>query len=405
MNRLIIIGNGFDLAHNLKTRYSDFIDFLWKKEAEKIYQNLDKPIYDSELIRINIKNNESRSYKLHSVTMKKDINNYFEFKKEIEEHEKINVIAKNKFLKLISEERIKNWVDIENEYYSILINILKIGGKAFSFKNLPFDNQYSIKKLNEEFQQVINFFIEYLSSINLDVSEINQIKKHFNSQFNFDDFSEEILSKIRNGIEKDFDKKINFQNDRFDKSFLETIKQKHLKKISSKEFINSIPDRIMVLNFNYTKTPELYIKDLINAEIVYIHGELNNEENPIIFGFGDEMDDEYNEIEKLNNNDFLKNIKSINYLRTDNYKKLLRFIEADIFQVFIMGHSCGNSDRTMLNTIFEHDNCGSIKYFYYKPTEDSDDYIEKIQNISRSFSSKIKMRDRIVNKKFSTSLT
>ena len=92
-------------------------------------------------------------------------------------------------------------------------------------------------------------------------------------------------------------------------------------------------------------------------------------------------------------------------MRTDNYKKLLRFIEADIFQVFIMGHSCGNSDRTMLNTIFEHDNCGSIKVFYYKPSEDSDDYIEKIQNISRSFSSKIKMRDRIVNKKFSTSLT
>lgn len=161
----------------------------------------------------------------------------------------------------------------------------------------------------------------------------------------------------------------------------------------------------MVLNFNYTKTPELYIKDLINAEIVYIHGELNNEENPIIFGFGDEMDDDYNEIEKINNNEFLNYIKSINYLRTDNYKKLLRFIEADIFQVFIMGHSCGNSDRTMLNTIFEHDNCGSIKYFYYKPSKDSDDYIEKIQNISRSFSSKIKMRDRIVNKKFSTSLT
>lgn len=339
MNRLIIIGNGFDLAHNLKTRYSDFIDFLWKKEAEKIYQNLDKPIYDSELIRINIKNNESRSYKLHSVTMKKDINNYFEFKKEIEEHEKINVIAKNKFLKLISEERIKNWVDIENEYYSILINILKNFGNSFTLKNVKFDNQYPIMKLNEEFQQIINLFISYLEEINLEIKENEKIKEHINSQFDFDDFSEEILSKIRNGIEKDFDKKINFQNDRFDKSFLETIKQKHLKKISSKEFINSIPDRIMVLNFNYTKTPELYIKDLINAEIVYIHGELNNEENPIIFGFGDEMDDDYNEIEKINNNEFLNYIKSINYLRTDNYKKLLRFIEADIFQVFIMGHS------------------------------------------------------------------
>jgi hypothetical protein len=405
MNRLIIIGNGFDLAHDLKTRYSDFIDFLWKKEADCFYKSLDESNYESELIQVKLRNNDYGSYKLNSKIVRSEIDDFSSFNENIFKHYWLTVTIKNKFLKLISEERIQNWVDIENEYYSILINILKIGGKAFSFKNLQFDNQYSIKKLNEEFQKVINLFIEYLDNINLNVNEIDQIKKHFNSQFDFDDFSEEILSKIRNGIEKDFDKKINFQNDRFDKSFLETIKQKHLKKISSKEFINSIPDRIMVLNFNYTKTPELYIKDLINAEIVYIHGELNNEENPIIFGFGDEMDDDYNEIEKINNNEFLNYIKSINYLRTDNYKKLLRFIEADIFQVFIMGHSCGNSDRTMLNTIFEHDNCGSIKYFYYKPSKDSDDYIEKIQNISRSFSSKIKMRDRIVNKKFSTSLT
>lgn len=405
MNRLIIIGNGFDLAHDLKTRYSDFIDFLWKKEADCFYDNLDKSYYESDLISVKIRDNEFDSRKFHNLLAKKSIPDFLSFKKEMINRELFIFIIKNKFLKLISEERIQNWVDIENEYYSILINILKIGGKAFSFKNLQFDNQYSIKKLNEEFQQVINFFIEYLSSINLDVREIDQIKKHFNSQFNFDNFSEESISKIRNEIEADFDKKINFQNDRFNKSYLESIKQKGLKMISSKELINSIPENIMILNFNYTKTPELYIKDLINAEIVYIHGELNNEENPIIFGFGDEMDDDYNEIEKINNNEFLNYIKSINYLRTDNYKKLLRFIEADIFQVFIMGHSCGNSDRTMLNTIFEHDNCGSIKVFYYKPSEDSDDYIEKIQNISRSFSSKIKMRDRIVNKKFSTSLT
>ena len=29
MNRLVIIGNGFDLAHCVPTRYSDFIDDYW----------------------------------------------------------------------------------------------------------------------------------------------------------------------------------------------------------------------------------------------------------------------------------------------------------------------------------------------------------------------------------------
>ena len=27
-NKLFVIGNGFDLAHNLKTKYSDFLEYL-----------------------------------------------------------------------------------------------------------------------------------------------------------------------------------------------------------------------------------------------------------------------------------------------------------------------------------------------------------------------------------------
>jgi hypothetical protein len=35
MNRIIIIGNGFDLAHGLETGYRHFIDYLWKEEDNK----------------------------------------------------------------------------------------------------------------------------------------------------------------------------------------------------------------------------------------------------------------------------------------------------------------------------------------------------------------------------------
>lgn len=37
MNRIIIIGNGFDLAHNLKTRYKDFINDYWATVEEGVY--------------------------------------------------------------------------------------------------------------------------------------------------------------------------------------------------------------------------------------------------------------------------------------------------------------------------------------------------------------------------------
>lgn len=106
----------------------------------------------------------------------------------------------------------------------------------------------------------------------------------------------------------------------------------------------------------------------------------------------------------FNYNSYLTNIKSIRYPETDNYRRLLRFIDSAPYQIYIMGHSCGNSDRTLLNTLFEYKNCLSIKPFYHEKLVDegtvTDNYIEIIQNISRNFNSMQKMRDRVVNKSY-----
>ncbi|MCL1815865.1 MAG: bacteriophage abortive infection AbiH family protein [Treponema sp.] len=36
MNRLLLIGNGFDLAHDYKTSYIDFINDLWEQKANAL---------------------------------------------------------------------------------------------------------------------------------------------------------------------------------------------------------------------------------------------------------------------------------------------------------------------------------------------------------------------------------
>ena len=36
MNRIVLIGNGFDLAHGLKTSYADFIDWYWEQWMNKV---------------------------------------------------------------------------------------------------------------------------------------------------------------------------------------------------------------------------------------------------------------------------------------------------------------------------------------------------------------------------------
>ena len=156
-----------------------------------------------------------------------------------------------------------------------------------------------------------------------------------------------------------------------------------------------IPEHIMLLSFNYTGTARMYGN--FNLTHNYIHGELCKPAN-IIFGYGDELDKSYQDILDKNDNELLRNVKSVKYLETRRYREMLEFIQSAPFQVYIMGHSCGNSDRTLLNTVFEHENCVSIKPFYHKWDDGSDNYLELVQNISRNFTNMKLFRDRVVNK-------
>ncbi len=117
------------------------------------------------------------------------------------------------------------------------------------------------------------------------------------------------------------------------------------------------------------------------------------------------MDKDYQALKNLNDNGCLCNMKTIKYLETDNYRNALAFMDSAPFQVYIMGHSCGNSDRTLLNTLFEHKNCISIKPYYYVKEDGSDNYLDIIQNISRNFTDMKLMRDRVVNKTYCEPLT
>lgn len=174
-----------------------------------------------------------------------------------------------------------------------------------------------------------------------------------------------------------------------------------------------VENQLYFLSFNYTPLANKYVSEVDNFDencANYIHGLLNFEKmNPINFGFGDELSENYKEIENLNENEYLKFFKSFQYLQNSNYRNLLQFVDSKKFQVYIMGHSCGLSDRTLLNTIFEHENCRSIKVFYHEEFDDEgnfikDNFTEIIQNISRHFDDKKQMRAKIVNKALSEPL-
>ena len=57
MNRLVIIGNGFDMAHGLKTSYMDFINWYWNQRVNSFLNNHTNVSEDC-LCRLVIRNKE-----------------------------------------------------------------------------------------------------------------------------------------------------------------------------------------------------------------------------------------------------------------------------------------------------------------------------------------------------------
>lgn len=358
MNRLIIIGNGFDLAHGIKTSYHDFIlDYLKTsclKAIKEGIKNTNQPPYktlyylDDTLIDIRIDTRYAESLLISEIDKVKTTIEFIELYKklgiEIKYHFKMLEKGVNKLIEY-------NWVDFEIEYFEELYII--------NSKKISLD--LKIKELNSHFELFKTKIEVYLKK------QQDDFNNSLDRELLCDCFCEEIL-------DIDFD--------------TETIASQK-------------PIRLLFLNFNYTNTLEPYVTDCnkrIYSETNYIHGSVNDENNPSIFGFGDEIDKRYKEFEDVGNNELFKHIKSFGYLTTNNYSNLTRFLSSDKFQIQIFGHSCGLSDRTMLKEILEHENCLSVKLFYYQKKDGSDDYIDKTYELYRHFSDKNIMRKKIVDK-------
>lgn len=415
MNRIVLIGNGFDLAHNVPTKYENFINWYWEQRIVEL-QNEHKNISADAITTLRIKDN---SYIWSNVYQQfnRQLPRWKDKLERIKNNTNYFNIEQNPFFeKICNSIETKGWVDIENEYYNFLIEI---------------DNKkrynYDVKKLNSELEFIRQKLTEYLTLVHTEKInsnfQIENIRNLIFSPIKLEDIAIEAKELFYHFIESRlkldnnawlhlFKTYHNKSNNIANQMFLDDINKlkNHInnterqkdkdfifKTFAPKEFF--LPDNIMLLNFNYTKIADNYVPRKEAFIVNHIHGDLTNSDG-IILGYGDELDERYKHLKELNDNEYLRFFKSTRYLEADNYRKMLSFIESAPFQVLIMGHSCGNSDRTLLNTLFEHDNCVSIKPYYYQKENGTDDYLDKIQNISRNFTDMKKMRDRVVNKTY-----
>lgn len=297
---IVLIGNGFDLSHNLKTDYTSFVNHLI--EQSLINKNSNEDLFIA-----------SHSSIGHQMIIKHNGQNLY-------------INSKNLFFrKILNDIQKKKWSDIETLYFEEL------------------KKTENIYKLNKDFEIVKTKLELYLSKFN--PPKTNEL---YQSIFEFFGTTGTTF--------------INFNYTNFlHKSYLQKIYSNNGQKIN-----------------------------LIN-----IHGELNNPENPIIFGYSAD-EDEIQELLNRGEPDFSHNIKSYNYKRNSVEKQIDKLLDLDnynYFNVYIIGQSCSVSDKNILNKILNHQQLNKINIMYYDNFEGYRDTLINIRRIVGSGGNYSKVED------------
>ncbi|MDC7243775.1 MAG: AbiH family protein [Sphaerochaetaceae bacterium] len=339
MNKIIIIGNGFDLAHGLKTSYHDFAENYLKKLHSENQGNAS--LYKDNLVEMKlIREFGSQSH---------DLFKWFEQKQK-------DIIQLSSFWKKIISNPGYGWVDIETEFFQHMLYLID---------NSRFRGIDSINELNRSFGEIRKLLLKYLQE--------EETRKEVEP---YDDY----IDLFTEGVTKN--DKIYFINFNYT-----STADKYCLKCREK------------LNLKYSNT-QAYRDNKLNIKfkcslVNNIHGSLRDEN--IIFGIGDEYNERYVELKDSPYlHDILKYSKSFSYPLSKNYSELIRFIDTTPknTMVEVYGHSCGLSDRTLLKYIFQHQNIKMIKLFYYK---DPENFIKQSIDVWRHFDDSQTYRERLVH--------
>lgn len=241
----------------------------------------------------------------------------------------------NNFLSKLYREEDEFWFDVESTYFDMLRNIHKSYDRV--------SQKIQVKRLNEDLIQIKDLLQEYLAMLNVS----------FDSPVS--DFTKDLIE--------------TFKNDE-----------------STKD--------IVVIDFNYTQTIRSFNID--GYEHYPIHGTLDTD---IIFGWGNDKDGDYIEIKDLRDDDFLINFKTHHYLKNNNYQlihhSLIRVKEK--FNVHVLGHSLGLTDKSLLKEIFESDNCEKIFLYLRSDKYDSKPVVNRQIDVENEFTKLTMAISRIID--------
>ncbi len=354
MNRLIILGNGFDINHGLPSRFEDFMLWYLKpffKDLELSDHEQDNDLFTFKTSLTKFTDaNQFELWKKNNFIDTMDLNSIRSFFKGSMK-DSVKFTIKGEFLKtLLIKNGEYKWLDVEQTLFRVLSKY------ADEYRINKLNVERSLENLNSEFENFKIKLEEYL------LSEVNPRIMYSKSETSFLSlFAEPII-------------------------------------IGHTPLFNDPVNEILFLNFNYTSTAEKYIKCMpyeLSRRVtrIDIHGLLGNKKNPIIFGSGNATYESNKLIEDTDHDQFLEHFKLIQYFNTDNHQKTMKFVNDKPFEVAIVGHSCGLSDGVLLKSIFESKNCIKILPCYYS----EEDFKTRLINIYRHFTDKNMMLDKVLD--------
>ncbi|MDO6803927.1 AbiH family protein [Wenyingzhuangia sp. 1_MG-2023] len=337
-NLILIIGNGFDLSHKLKTSYSDFSNYLIDNEISSSILNFRKDkensILSKNFIKILTENNfgSPEGSLIQQFTFYISQQDQQKIRTILKNHSQyIKEIIHNNFLGKLYNNEYDNWFEIENAFFKELVEIHK--------KSIPLNEKIAeIEILNSELINIKNYLFQYLKTIKTTLN--NEVSRFFRNEF----FRER--------------------------------------------------DHLYIINFNYTTTIEHYItEDNINSKtkINYIHGDIDSPE--IIFGYGNDKHEKYIELKNSGTNEYLRFFKTFEYLNHRNYSDIYEQA-LDYFQdyeVAIIGHSLSETDKTLLKEILDNSKCKKIHLYKRK------DLVNDIKQTQEEFNKLIYSTSRIID--------
>lgn len=317
-NNLLIIGNGFDLEHDLKTHYTDFFDTINNNVSSKneiILNNNKYLIEDNHLLLYLLE--EYKQNKLQG-------NNWIDIETELK-----------KIITLIEEIRTNNFIDNINYYKG--------------------ENEYTIinkiqSKSSHYFKNSLSPFISGTFGVNF----YKYIKEKYDTSIKT--------------LEKDLNELTDMLRD--------YLLEQDISNLTKTKDISDIDYKIThVLSFNYTDTFRQLYSDIDDDKIDFIHGSLNK--NNLVLGINETLTEDT--ANKIVDTVYFKKYFQRIYKKTD-YKYIDWLDHVNFDTVYIHGHSLDESDKEILekiiNSVLKKDT-STVKIFYY----DEKYYRQEVTNL------------------------